>query len=193
MRTIFLITGLRRSIRLAELLPIVFLGLTASACSDRDPGSPSIGDPFPLVTLAEAISIGDKPVAHEGKTLLINFWATWCAPCRDEMPELQALSDEIDPERYAVIGVAVDEDRNLALEFLLEHGIRFTNFQDPDRHLATRLLGIETYPASFIVSPGGIIQRRIHGRRSWNADSLGFSSISAETRLPREAEYQGGN
>ena len=159
-------TGRRRS-----LLTMLALGACAqllTACDTRRQGYPEAGDSFPLAALDQAISLGGEAFEPEGKVLLINFWATWCAPCRKEMPDLQRLSETLDRERFGVIGVSVDEDINLVREFLLQQGIRFANFQDPDLSMANRLLGIEVFPTTFIVDRDGNILRRFTGERSWN-------------------------
>lgn len=149
---------------------LVMQGLTG--CSDRSQSPAAVGEPFPLSALDQLTRINHGPMDTRGKTLLINFWATWCAPCRGEMPDLQKLSDALDPELYAVIGVSVDEDSNLIREFLLQYDISFQNYQDAHRRLASELLGIEAYPASFIVSPQGIIHQRIIGVKPWDRDSF---------------------
>jgi peroxiredoxin len=77
------------------------------------------------------------------------------------MPDLQKLSDSLDAEHFAVIGISVDNDSNLIREFLLQYKINFRNFQDENFRLASQQLGIKTYPETFIVSPRGIITRRI--------------------------------
>ncbi len=132
-----------------------------AGCKDTEKPYPGAEETFPLSALEQITSIGEGQVDIEGKTLLINFWATWCLPCREEMPGLQRLSDNLDPERFVVIGISVDEDRNLIREFMLQYDIRFPNFQDEKFRLASDLLGIKTYPETFIVSPLGVITRRI--------------------------------
>lgn len=134
-------------------------GLTG--CKDAENPQPGVGEAFPLSALEQMPRIGNGDGSIEGKTLLINFWATWCAPCREEMPGLQKLSDDLDPKRFAVIGISVDDDSNLVREFMLQYDIRFPNFQDDKLRLASALLGITSYPETFIVSPRGLITRRI--------------------------------
>lgn len=151
----------RSSARLVKFPCIGLLMLGLAGCNDAGKPYPEAGATFPLSALGQATSISQGQVDIEGKTLLINFWATWCTPCRSEMPVLQQLSDSLDPERFAVIGVSVDEDSNLIREFMLQYKISFHNFQDDDYRLASDLLGIKTYPQTFIVSPQGVITRRI--------------------------------
>jgi thiol-disulfide isomerase/thioredoxin len=149
------------SARFVQFLCIGLLMQGLAACSDADAPAPGAGAKFPLAALGQAKRISKGEIDLDGKTLLINFWATWCEPCRSEMPVLQQLSDSLDPERFAVIGVSVDEDSNLVREFMLQYKIRFHNFQDDNFQLASDLLGIQSYPQTFIVSPQGVITRRI--------------------------------
>ncbi len=106
--------------------------------------------------------------AYQGRTLIINFWATWCLPCREEMPDLQRLSELLDAKRFAVIGVAVDKDLNLVREFLLKYQIGFDQFVDPDMRLAGDTLQVEFFPETLVVGPSGKIQKRIVGARAWS-------------------------
>lgn len=146
---------------LARILCIGLIMQGLVGCKNTEKSYPGVGEKFPLSVLEQMASIGTGDFKIERKTLLINFWATWCAPCRDEMPGLQRLSDNLDPERFLVIGISVDEDRNLVREFMLHYDIRFLNFQDEKLRLASDLLGIKTFPETFIVSPSGVITRRI--------------------------------
>ena len=148
-----------KSIPRLVVLPPLLLWL--AACSDAAPSAPAIGERFPLEALAGASPLNDFSRELQGKALLVNFWATWCEPCRREMPVLQQLSDRLDADRFAVIGVSVDEDTNLALEFLLERGIRFGNLQDSGQPPARQALGILSYPQTFLVAPDGRITARI--------------------------------
>jgi len=164
--------------QLAKWLCISLLMQGLAGCKDADKPFPAAGETFPLSALAQTNNISGSEIDFRGKTLLVNFWATWCVPCRNEMPNLQKLSDALDPERFAVIGVSVDEDANLAREFILQYKIRFHNFQDNEFQLASDLLGIETYPQTFIVSPRGIITRRISKIISWDQNIMDlFSEI----------------
>ena len=149
---------LKIATRILLLPPLLFW---LAACSDATPSSARVGDRFPLELLAGANPLNDFSQPLHGTALLINFWATWCEPCRREMPDLQQLSDRLDADRFAVIGISVDEDTNLALEFLLERDIRFGNLQDSGQVPAREALGIRSYPQTFLVTPDGRIAARI--------------------------------
>jgi len=157
--------------RTGSLAVLVLAGISIfglPGCGDRNQYQAAAGEGFPLTALGEIDPIAGRDADLGGKTLLINFWATWCAPCRNEMPDLQRLSDSLDRDRFAVIGISIDEDSNLVREFLLEYGIRFANYQDREQRLATGLLGIQALPATFIVAADGAILSRVTGERAWD-------------------------
>jgi len=164
--------GIQRNGYTSKLLCIGLLLQGLTGCSDNNTKLPGVGQPFPLSALKQLENVRGEKVDFSNKTLLINFWATWCTPCRSEMPDLQRLTDSLDPERFAIIGISVDDDINLVREFLLQHKIRFPIFQDADLRLAADLLGIETYPDTFIVSPQGTITKRINGIIRWDQNNI---------------------
>ena len=177
-----------RALWLAWLLsPLLLAGCDAGNSSRL-----AADEIFPLPSLAAMKSLDDQRADFGERTLLINFWATWCGPCRKEMPDLQKLSDSLDRDRFAVIGVSIDDDRNLAEEFLLDYRIRFTNFHDRDQVLASRLLDIRTLPVTYIVKSDGTILARIDGARSWTPASLrewlGAGDVSASAQAAGASE-----
>lgn len=104
----------------------------------------------------------------KGKVLVVNFWATWCAPCREEMPALQSLSEQLDADRYRVVGVTVDQDLNLVREFLLKYQIDFLQLSDASMALASGVLAVSAFPQTLIVDAEGVIDRVIVGSRAWD-------------------------
>ena len=162
-----------RAVRPVWMLPALLATVLAlQACTDGKRDDSAARELFPLPALAAMPRLGDHGADLDDKLLLINFWATWCHPCREEMPDLQGLSDSLGPENFAVIGVSIDQDSNLAREFLLQSGIRFANFHDPEQTLSSGRLGIRVLPATYIVDPDGAILARIDGGRSWNRETL---------------------
>ena len=182
---IFQASGIR-SISILLLLATSINSL--AGCSDPKQGYPGVGEAFPLLALSEIEPLDGRDVELGDKILLINFWATWCSPCRKEMPDLQRLSETLDRDRFVVIGISVDEDSNLVREFLLEYQIRFANYQDQDQLLASRLLGIQAFPETYIVAPGGLILNRVSGERVWNEKT--FEALLGERQAA--ADRTGG-
>jgi thiol-disulfide isomerase/thioredoxin len=99
--------------------------------------------------------------ALRGRWVLINFWATWCAPCRDEMPYLAALA-ETQSDTLTVLPINMRERLDQVRMFVGELGIRLPILVDPDD--ATLLAyGVRGLPVSFLIAPDGTIARRIVG------------------------------
>lgn len=160
-----------RSARLPALLLTLLLGLAGCGEAPVPPG-PHVGAPFPSLTVPALDGPPLDLAAYRGRVLVLNVWATWCAPCREEMPSLQRLSERFDPERLVVVGLTVDEDTNLAREFLLKYGIRFPIASDPAGGVAEGLLGVTAYPDTFVVAPDGTLAERITGGRTWDGDEM---------------------
>lgn len=113
----------------------------------------------------------DAPTDLYG-TVLVNFWATWCAPCRREMASLERLSRILEG-RVRVVGVCVDEDLNLAREWLRKEGIGFAQLADPGMRAARGALALNGLPETLLVAPDRRILMRVKGAREWDsADSV---------------------
>ena len=91
-----------------------------------------LGQPIPAVTLPNPEGETQTLSQWKGQPLLINFWATWCPPCREEIPDLIALQREFQDQGVVVIGIALDEARHVA-RFIQEFGIDYPVFVEPGR------------------------------------------------------------
>jgi len=150
------------------LMLCVVLALTA--CSG--PVQLAEGQQFPEFVLTRLDGGTASPKAFRGKLLVLNVWATWCHPCRQEMPSLERLSRAVDPERMAVIGLAVDDDKRLVQEFILQHHVTFPIFTDTDMRIANGILGINAFPATFLIAPDGKLVGQISGEREWDSPAM---------------------
>jgi len=116
-----------------------------------------------------------RPVAlrhWRGRLLVLNVWASWCAPCRAEMASLQALSERLDPAQAAVIGLSVDDDPNLVHEYLRRARLRFPIFLQSDAGSAQRELGVRALPETLVLAKDGRLVGRETGPRDWNESAL---------------------
>jgi thiol-disulfide isomerase/thioredoxin len=129
------------------------------------------GRPFPPLALNHSSGNVLSTSTFQGKMLVLNVWATWCQPCRREMPSLERLSRTLDPQRFAVIGVSTDRDEMLASEFLLQNRITFANFFDKNGKLAEQL-GLAVYPETFLIAPDGTLLQRVAGLREWDSAAM---------------------
>lgn len=140
-----------------------------AGCGQTPPADRLIeGRPFPHLLLhefgGEARAIED----YRGRLVVLNVWATWCPPCRKELPSLERLHERLDPGRHAVIGMSIDADADIAQEFLLARGVTFRNYHDVDGAAADQVLGIRIYPDTFVISPEGVLLRKFVGEREWD-------------------------
>jgi DsbE subfamily thiol:disulfide oxidoreductase len=97
--------------------------------------------------------------AYRGQGVLLNLWATWCPPCRAEMPYLQQLENEYRDRGLRVVGISVDDRsaRGLVAEFLEESGVRYDILLDPAMNSMDQL-GVLGLPATFLVDPDGVVR-----------------------------------
>jgi thiol-disulfide isomerase/thioredoxin len=138
-----------------------------SGCGEQ-PASKA-GQIFPELALVHLADGQPANLAqYRGKALLVNFWATWCEPCRKEMPALEALSRSVDSDRAAVIGVSVDTDLNLAREFVRKYSLSFNQFADPGMTRTRALLRTDALPVTYIVASDGTLVVRHIGARDWS-------------------------
>ena len=108
----------------------------------------------------------------QGKYVLINFWATWCAPCRKEMPQLDALQKEFGGDDFEVLTIATGRNSPDGIKrFFEEAGIEnLPRHQDPKQALASQM-GIFGLPITVIMDPEGREIARLRGDADWSSDS----------------------
>lgn len=155
----------------ARVLLSVFVASWLVAC--QQPASPSLrvaeGQPFPELKLHTLQGQPASTAQFAGKVLVVNVWATWCPPCRKELPSLEHLAQQLDPVHYAVIGVSIDSDDHVLREFLIERKVTFPNFQDRDATNMREVLGVRAFPSTFIVRPDGTLYKVVEGAREWDS------------------------
>jgi peroxiredoxin len=103
--------------------------------------------------------------------VLLNFWATWCPPCIEELPSLNSIYSELRDRGLVVLGVSVDEDRALYQRFLTAHKVSFPTVIDPERSVSTRY-GTFKYPESYLIDPEGIVIRKYVGAEDWQRPEI---------------------
>lgn len=113
---------------------------------------------LPAVDLEEFESI---LVGQRGRPVVVNVWASWCAPCRTEMPLLQAAATRFADEAV-IIGVASNDDPAAAAAFLEELGLTYPNVFDPSGEIRVAL-GLTAYPTTYVFDADGTIRARVNG------------------------------
>lgn len=129
-------------------------------------------------TAAEHRDLSSLPAikAHAGKVVLLDFWASWCAPCRQSFPWMSAMQRRFGREKFAVVAVNLDQDKALAAKFLQKTPGDFLIQYDPKGELASQL-DVQAMPTSYLIDRNGR-QRAVH---------KGFRDSQ---RAPREQEIE---
>ncbi len=105
---------------------------------------------------------------YRGHLVFLNFWATWCGPCKIEMPAMEKLYREFRPKGFAIVAVSSDpEGAAVTRPYRDALGLSFTIAHDPDM-LVSRRYGVHSLPVTFLVNRDGIISHQIFGARDWN-------------------------
>jgi cytochrome c biogenesis protein CcmG/thiol:disulfide interchange protein DsbE len=109
---------------------------------------------------------------YAGKVVLLNVWATWCEPCRVEMPSIEKLHREYGPRGLAVVAISVDDPgaESRILDFTKELGLTFEVLHDP-KQVTTRNYQITGYPETFVIARDGIIRKKLIGASDWSSEA----------------------
>ncbi len=161
LRTLLMILAI-----LVAAIAVSFLLQWRDSLLDRLPGlpepAPSQGATAPDITLqnldGESVSLSD----YRGQPVVLNFWATWCGPCRAEMPHLQDVYEAHRDAGLVVLGVNVRETREEAVGFLRELGVDFPVLLDPDLAAVERY-SVTSLPITFFIDRDGTIRTLVVG------------------------------
>ena len=151
----------------AKFILLGFVGLFVFFFS-RPHGNhpPKLGEPAPNFTLqrddGKPVSLGD----FRGKILVVNFWATWCGPCVDEVPSLNKFAQEFKDKGVRVLGVSVDEDPDAYRKFLAKYQISFLTVRNASRTVSESY-GTFKLPESYIISRDGRVLQKVVGATNW--------------------------
>ena len=125
----------------------------------------------PDFTLPDHRGISHRLADYTGYVVIINFWSTWCIPCRQEMPALERAWQKLKPSGVILLSVAMQDELESVDRFLENSPVSFPVLLDSDGEIAKqwRVIGI---PATFILSTSGRIAYRASGIREWDSDSI---------------------
>ena len=133
--------------------------------------SPALGEAVPNFTLrnddGQVVALAD----FRSKIVIVNFWATWCAPCIEEMPSLNRLAEKYADKGLQILGVSVDEDPDAYREFLAKNRISFVTLRDPS-HSTSERYGTFKLPESYVISREGRLLNKIIGAADWTSQEM---------------------
>jgi thiol-disulfide isomerase/thioredoxin len=107
---------------------------------------------------------------YRGKVVLVNFWATWCEPCRDEMPSIERLKEKFAGQPFDVLAVNVDEPEQRVRNFLAKVPLQFTVVLDPGKAV-TKDWHVRILPASFLIGRDGRVRYSVVGDLDWSSEA----------------------
>jgi cytochrome c biogenesis protein CcmG/thiol:disulfide interchange protein DsbE len=142
---------------IAFIAVLAVLGLLGYGLLSKGEEALAVGDPAPDKELRTIEGSSQGSLAdYRGKWVLVNFWASWCEPCRQEAPALEALHRAI-PGRLVVLGINLDDTSEDAAAFVEEYGLTYPQLRDGDGRERRDAYGMTGFPESFLVDPEGRI------------------------------------
>ena len=170
---------------ITPLFPIIVL-LFGAVCADADAAEstgpfssgtvaaparalPSLGDPAPGFRLKNLSGETVTLDRYRGVIVMVNFWATWCGPCRVEMPAMEELYQTFPRRDFEILAVSTDAQGMVVTRpFTKEFGLTFPILHDADYQVGLSY-GARTLPMTFLIDRQGIIRHRIFGARDWHS------------------------
>lgn len=167
----------KRKAKLALLHSFLLFSLIFVSSCTREGLAP--GDKRPGFSVPDITGVARNVESFEGKVVLVNFWATWCSPCVDEMPVLAELREQYAKDGFEVVAVAVNDTKEAVSNFAVEHKLSYPILLDPEGVVA-RSYKVTKYPETFLLSRSGEIlmvqdpesglpATRLKGPRDWNS------------------------
>lgn len=151
------------------MLGILALFLTLTGCySGTRP--PHIGTAAPGFTVQDS----DHKVSLDefrGKVVVLNFWATWCPPCVEELPSLLQMQQKMKSKGVEVVAISVDADQSAYKDFLKEHNVDLLTVRDADQK-SNNLYGTFKFPETYIIDREGVLRRKFIGAIDWGTPEI---------------------
>ncbi len=161
-----------KSDRLLQAGIVVMMGLFCFALySSLHEVVVNAGDKAPNFTITADNGQSYSVDNFHGKLLLLNFWATWCSPCVEEVPSLNQLARQLGPQGLVVLGVSVDKDPAAYKNFLTHFPVSFQTARDPDEKVNLRY-GTIQFPESYLIDKNGKVVEKFISAQNWSSPDM---------------------
>ncbi len=156
---------------------LLLVGLLLGACSsetEKQTTTVSIGSALPTIQLLSTSGqITDSQSLFKDKVVILNLWATWCPPCRKEMPDLIRLSELLPKDNFLVVGISVDNNLDDVQSYMNKMKIPFSIFWDAGgQKIASPILMSFRYPETFVFNRKGILVEKVTGAFPWASPEI---------------------
>jgi peroxiredoxin len=160
---------MKRLISVALILCVVAL----AACTRKEETKPALeGNPAPDFALSDLSGHKVRLSDLKGKVVLVNFWATWCPPCREEVPSMANLNRVMAGKPFQMLAISIDQEGKQAIEaFFSRAGVTLPALLDSNGAIG-KLYGITGVPETFIVDRKGVIMKKVVGGLDWSAPEV---------------------
>lgn len=155
---------MRRAWLLIGLLVLLWTGCYGGS---RPPRIGSLAPDFTLQDADRKVSLREL----RGKVVVLNFWATWCPPCVEEMPSLVQMQDKMQAKGVEVLAVSVDADESAYHKFLRDYKVTLLTVRDAERK-SNKLYGTFKFPETYIIDRNGVMRRKFIGPVDWSQPEI---------------------
>ncbi|HEX9079191.1 MAG TPA: TlpA disulfide reductase family protein [Desulfuromonadaceae bacterium] len=164
---------MKRYLSLCTVMIVLALVTACNRNGGNKAAMPVENNPAPEVVVNSLNGTPLKLSDLKGKVVLLNFWATWCPPCRSEIPSMMKLNTAMAGKPFQMVAVSVDEGGQPAIEsFFHASGFSLPAYTDPDNR-AAKTYGITGVPETFIIDKQGVIVKKVVGPLEWDSPEVG--------------------
>ena len=153
------------------ILLITTIGLTFFvSCTTKDTSTTDNKLPEKLIDRIQLVDLEGNNIdlkQYQGKTIFLNYWATWCKPCRDEMPSMEALNKAMAGQPFQMLSIVFNDDLDMANSFARRLGATFPVLANPGSEL-TEAYMITGVPETFLIDADGILRHKFIGPYNWD-------------------------
>ncbi len=151
----------------AVFLSVLLLALSGCYSGTRPPRIGSAAPDFTVQDSQAKVTLSQ----YRGQVVVLNFWATWCPPCVEEIPSLVEMQRRMKAKGVTVIAVSVDVDESAYKQFVKDHNVNLLTVRDADQK-SNQLYGTFKFPETYVIDRNGVMRRKFIGAVDWTAPDV---------------------